>query len=43
MNHLPPLPEMRFARIPHSAQSRYLGDRFSYLEAGDVDSANAIV
>jgi pimeloyl-ACP methyl ester carboxylesterase len=29
---------MRFARIPHSAQSRYLGDRFSYLEAGDVDA-----
>jgi len=38
MNQLPPLPETRFARIPQSAQPRYLGDRFSYLEAGDVDA-----
>jgi pimeloyl-ACP methyl ester carboxylesterase len=31
---LPPLPELRFARIPHHAASRYAGDRFTYLEAG---------
>jgi pimeloyl-ACP methyl ester carboxylesterase len=39
MNHLnlqalPPLPELRLARIPASSQHRYRGDRFSYLEKG---------
>ena len=38
MNPLPPLPELRFARIPRSAQARYWGDRFSYLQAGDTDA-----
>jgi pimeloyl-ACP methyl ester carboxylesterase len=35
---LPPLPELRFARIPHHAASRYAGDRFTYLEAGLPDA-----
>ena len=33
-----PLPDLRFARIPLHAQDRYLGDRFSYIEAGPVDA-----
>ncbi len=37
-----PLPELRLARMPAAAQSRYLGDRWSCLEAGPID-APAIV
>jgi pimeloyl-ACP methyl ester carboxylesterase len=32
---LPPRPELRFADIPAGSQSRYRGDRFSYMEAGN--------
>jgi pimeloyl-ACP methyl ester carboxylesterase len=34
MLQIPPLPELRYSRIPLRAQYRYEGDRFSYLEAG---------
>jgi pimeloyl-ACP methyl ester carboxylesterase len=33
MLRTPPLPEIRYARIPSEARHRYEGDRFSYLEA----------
>jgi pimeloyl-ACP methyl ester carboxylesterase len=34
---VPPLPELRFAQIPPSAQAKYTGDRFSYMETGQPD------
>lgn len=39
---LPPLPELRLARIPAASRQRHLGDRWSWLEAGPAD-APAIV
>jgi pimeloyl-ACP methyl ester carboxylesterase len=39
---LPALPELRLGRIPAASRDRYLGDRWSWLEAGVTD-APAIV
>src|SRR5437879_6986852 len=35
---LPPLPDVQFAQIPAVSRANYLGDRFSYLEAGRPDA-----
>ena len=35
---LPALPPTRFARIPQSARGQYLGDRFSFMQAGSWDA-----